>query len=108
MQLNVVPNGHDNAKDTHLSVYLYLMRGPCDDMLPWPLKGKFKVTLLNQIGDTKHHSVAHNISIEQVSSWSWSGTKMMWYHPRFIKTTTLISSEYLKNDSLFFEVSKLF
>ena len=102
IQLNVVPNSHDASRDSHLSVYLYLMEGPYDDKLRWPLKGKFKVTLLNQISDSKHHSVCHNISASKVTCYA----TMMWFHPRFIKTTALLSSEYLKNDSLFFEVSK--
>ena len=62
IRLNVVPNGYNKVKDTHLSVYLYLMSGPHDHQLPWPLKGKFKVTLLNQSSDTDHHSVAHYIT----------------------------------------------
>ena len=106
LQLNVVSNGHDTAKGTHLSVCLYLLRGPHDYLLPWPLKGKFRVTLLNQISDANHPIVGQNISVDQVT---WlDNSKMMWYHPRFIKTVTLLNSDYLKNDSLFFEVSKLF
>ena len=37
----------------HLSVYLYLMNGPYDDQLSWPLYGHFQVKLLNQIFDKK-------------------------------------------------------
>ena len=102
IQLNVAPNGCDTAEGNYLSVYMHFIRGPYDDMLPWPLKGRFKVTLLNQLGDTKHHSVAHNISADQLS---WCGTRTMW-DPCFIKVTTLQNSGYLKNDSLFFEISK--
>ena len=104
IQLNVVPSGHDNAKGTHLSVYLYLMEGPCDDKLCWPLKGKFKVTLLNQTSDTDHHVVTHYITGANRIGFI---IEKMWYHPRFIRTSTLLSSNYLKNDSLFFEVSKI-
>ena len=108
IQLNVVPNGYDTVKGTQLSVYLYVMEGPYDNTLLWPLKGKFKVTLLNQAKDTNHHSVTHQINgVNRVHFWTDSSSKMMWYHPRFIKTTTLLSSEYLKSDSLFFEVSKV-
>ena len=47
-------NGHDG---THLSVFLCLMKGPHDDELTWPLRGKFEIRLLNQISDSEHHSV---------------------------------------------------
>ena len=110
MKLNVVPDGCNNGKGTHLSVYLYLMEGPYDDMLSWPLKGKFKVTLLNQVGDINHHSVCRNSNgLNQIIRFS-NNTKEIWSHPRFIKTATLLDCDYdyLKNDSLFFEVSEVF
>ena len=42
--------------DEGLSVWLHLMKGPHDDMLPWPLKGKLEVKILNQINDSEHFS----------------------------------------------------
>ena len=106
IKLNVVPNGYDKVKGTHLSVYLYLIRGPYDCRLPWPLKGKFKVTLLNQISDANHHSVTHYINgANQVTGFFNSDD--IWYHDRFIKIATLLNSEFLKNDCLFFEVSEV-
>ena len=103
IQLNVVPNGCNTPEGNYLSVYLHFLRGPYDDFLPWPLKGRFKVTLFNHNGDTKHHSVARNITADQLS---WCGTRTMW-EAQFIKITTLQNSEYLKSDSLFFEVSTI-
>ena len=105
VKLNVLPDGWNNGKGTHLSVYLYLVEGPYDDTLCWPLKGKFKVTLLNQVGNINHHSASHNVvSVNRIISFS-NNTKEIWSHPRFIQTATLLNSNYLKNDSLFFEVS---
>ena len=103
MQLNVVPNGYSEAKGTHLSVYLFLMEGPYDDKLRWPLDKTFKVTLLNQSSDTEHHSVTRSVNGgKRIIS---SDAKDVWQKVHFIKTFTL-HSQYLKNDSLFFEVSK--
>ena len=56
MCLHVNPAGNNDGKDTHLSVFLYLMKGHYDDELTWPLRGKFEVKFLNQISDCKHHS----------------------------------------------------
>ena len=47
--------GHGDGEGTHLSVYLYLMKGSHDDELTWPLRGKFEIKLLNQISDSEHH-----------------------------------------------------
>ena len=39
-----------------MSVFLFLEKGQYDDELSWPMSGKFEVKLLNQIGDTEHHT----------------------------------------------------
>ena len=54
MCLKVDAAGHKdgNGKCTHLSVFLSLMKGPHDDELTWPLRGRFKVKLFNQISDS--------------------------------------------------------
>ena len=46
MCLNVCVAGISEAKGTHLSVFLFLMKGPHDDELTWPLRGKCEVKLL--------------------------------------------------------------
>ncbi|XP_065902959.1 TNF receptor-associated factor 4-like isoform X1 [Dysidea avara] len=56
MCLVVDAEGHDNAKYTHMSVFLFLEKGQYDDELSWPMRGKFEVKLLNQISDTEHHT----------------------------------------------------
>ena len=62
MCLRIDAAGVGEGKGTHLSVFLYLMKGPHDDELTWPLRGKFEIKLLNQISDSEHHSgtVAYN------------------------------------------------
>jgi len=55
MCLNVYAGGNGNGKGTHVSVYLYLMKGPYDDKLGhWPLRGMFKAELLSQVNDGKY------------------------------------------------------
>jgi len=54
MSLRVDVSG--NGEDTHLSVFLFLMKGPHDDELKWPLREEFEIKLLNQISDSQHHS----------------------------------------------------
>ena len=46
----------DNRSSIHLSVSLFLMKGPHDDGLTWLLRGNFEIKLLNQVSDTTHHS----------------------------------------------------
>ena len=55
MCLCVYSAGLIAGKKSHLSVKLYVMKGPYDDQLAWPFEGYCKVKLLNQISDTEHH-----------------------------------------------------
>ena len=56
--IKVYANGTGKGKDTHLSVYAYLMRGDDDDHLPWPFTGTVEVELLNQLKNNWHHSMS--------------------------------------------------
>ena len=55
MCILVYANGALEGKNTHVSIYVYLMRGVFDDDLKWPFHGKVNVTLLNQMADSNHH-----------------------------------------------------
>jgi len=58
MYLWVGAGGNGEFKGTHVSIFLYLMKGPYDDELEqlghWPLRGMFKVELLDQVNDGKY------------------------------------------------------
>ena len=51
--LMVYPGGFNHDSNTHVSVFLRLMKGEYDDQLKWPLRGTFKVQLLSQNGDER-------------------------------------------------------
>ena len=57
MYVEVVPQGRNIGKDTHLSVYVHLMRGEYDDDLTWPFQGKVTIQLVNQEADDRHREV---------------------------------------------------
>ena len=91
------------AKNTFLSVSLCLTKGPYDDELSWPMVGRFQVRLLNQTSDNFHHSRTNNVYNPNELG-SIDTTKEIWCDPQYIKITSLVSSQYLKNDFLIFEV----
>ena len=105
MKLNVVPAGQDLSEGHYMSVYLYIMSGPHDHYLMWPLKGKFQVTLLNQISNSEHHSVSYRNRVKRNQS------QPFWYCEEFISHKVLheisATRQFIKNDCLFFEVSEL-
>ena len=114
MCLRVDANGHKEGKGTHVSVYIYLMRGDNDDNLKWPFKGTIKVSLLNQLEDGQHHtkepwSLSHNVPREcsgrvtqgERGKDGW-GIRQFIHHQDLYKVGK--TCHYLKNDTLFFIV----
>ena len=52
--LRVVVNGVGSGKGTHLSLYVYLLKGEYDDQLQWPFNANITVQLLNWSGNNSH------------------------------------------------------
>ena len=100
-----------DGKGTHLSVYLNLMKGPHDDELTWPLRGKLEIKLLNQIRDSKHHSITLSYDSINVGRLTEQNRGNGWGYHQFISNDNLNKTtptcQYLKDDCLFFQVTKL-
>ena len=105
MQLNVIPAGYGFGEDRYMSVYLCIMDGPFDNELRWELRGRFEVTLLNQICDSRHHSFAYRVHANR------GQPRPFWYCDEFISFEDLrkmsASRQYMKDDCIFFEVCEL-
>ena len=58
--LSVFAGGNGDGLNTHVSLYLYLMKGEYDEQLNWPFQGKFTIHLLSQNAEDKkdHMSTA--------------------------------------------------
>ena len=105
MRLNVVPAGWNTSKGRYMSVYLYIMDGPFDHLLRWPLKGRFRVMVLNQISDHENHAVSYQNHANRCQ------TQAFWYCEQFISQEELreisATCQYVKDNCVFFEVCKL-
>ena len=111
--MTLCPSGCDDGAGSHLSVYLHLMKGPHDDELEqagqWPLRGVFRIELLNQFADQYHHAVYLTMDenvCKNCSSKIHLEDKLG--HPfgrsQFYPLSNLNNSIYLQNDSLYFRV----
>ena len=116
MYLCVYAGGYGSGKGTHLSVYLFLMKGSHDDELTWPLRGRFEIRLLNQISDSEHRSVTLSYDDDVPDTYTSRVTEGIrggcgWGKPQYISIKDLNkitpTCQYLKNDCLFFQVTKL-
>ena len=116
--LCVYPNGNSDGKGTHVSVFIYLMKGDNDDNLKFPFKGHIVISLLNQLEDKNHHtrepwSPEDNIS-EQNKGRVTTGERNSggFGYSKFIIHEDLTynsdrNCQYLKNNCLFFRVDKI-
>ena len=108
MQLSVLFNGNVSS---YMGVDLYIMKGPCDGQLEWPMKGEYEVKLLNQSSNCMHHSVTHSVTVSSshkpsyFSERNWAAS---WHSRSFISyEAVLTTNQFLKDDNLYFKLSKL-
>jgi len=116
MCLRVIAGGAGSGKGSHLSVFLYLMKGQYDTQLDWPLKGEFEMMLLNQLADFDHHSntvkfsektptaISNKVkSVEMAADGLGRNEFILMDELRKITNTC----QYLKDDCIFIRVCKL-
>ena len=104
--------GHGDGEKTYLSIYLYLMRGPHDDKLHWPLRGIFTIELLNQFNDSDHYKrdlIFTTKTDNNFTSRVVEGNRAArgWDFHQFASHYTLLYTNlsYLKDDALQFRIS---
>ena len=105
-----------NNVEDHLELALYVNIGLYDDYLRWPLRGQFKVTVLNQIIDDEHVSVTvtydddtdNECAIRRYEDDEDDGISVrckLISKRKLHKVTPTCA--YLRNDSVFLKVCKL-
>ena len=108
IQLCVNPVGNVAS---YISVGLYILKGPYDGQLQWPMRGNYEVKLLNQTSDTAHHSRFCSVkekNSDKPSFFSDRNWLPSWFSESFISHEALMTTcEFLKDDNLYFHVSKL-
>ena len=118
MCLNVDANGSKEGQGSHVSVYLYLMKGEYDDDLIWPLRYSCTVTLLNQLMDGYHQAKTltyskdekdrFNNRVHSAKKGATSRSDSAQGYPKFIAHDLLdlneVGCQYLTEDCLYFRV----
>lgn len=108
--LNVEVNGYETGKGSHISAFVYVMKGKNDEQLPWPCRAHVTIELLNQLQDEGHHRHSVDLENENAARVKEGETTGNGYGPhKFISHDELQydvkgNTQYLKDDSLFFRV----
>ena len=106
LRLCIKPNGDQTKRNKYLSVYVLLMKGNYDGMLPWPFRKKVTLTLIDQVSppvlrwnvESSLH-VAFLTGKPKTEEVDESQGIL-----RFISHTQLNSRCYLMDDTLFLQV----
>ena len=118
MCLQVYPNGNDEGRGTHVSVYVSILPGEFDDILPWPFCGYVTVHLVNQRRGKTHFHRTVELNTEATLHIRARpdplrilepGQSPSWGYHSFARDICRApaDTEYLKEDTLTFRVWKV-
>ena len=107
LKVKIYPGGCGDSENTYLSVFIIVMKGEYDAILPWPFKRKVKFTLIDQQEDPSQRK-NYTLEIfeknnpnfarplkEENAGWGWS---------QFISHENLNSRRFIVDDTLFLQV----
>ena len=115
LQLEVCANGYGSGEGTHVSVFVYLMKGEYDHMLTWPFKCDITIQLLNWREDKGHvekildfndsDDIKYRKRVMEGDRAPGLGLKFIPHSDLYYNVTN--NTEYINNDILCFVVSKV-
>ena len=104
----IYPNGVESAKNKYLSVYIKVIKGEYDAILPWPFERKVKFELIDQQEDPlQQQNVTNEITWSHGSVFSRPSEKENpgWGFGSFVPHTKLNTRRYIIDDTLFLRVT---
>lgn len=109
LRLSIVPFGDGRGKNTHLSVFIIVMKGDYDAILSWPFKKEVKFTLIDQQEDpVRRQNVIRKLTADIELKGNYDrpirGENKGRGFPEFISHDKLYSRRYIVDDTLFLQV----
>lgn len=95
------PDGDHSKRITYVSVFLRVMKGDFDAILPWPFRCNVKFTLIDQKDRMNVSERFINRPIQRSNSDAYISTIGS---RRFISHKNLMTSQYLVEDTMFLQV----
>ena len=105
----IYPNGDRDRRNTHLSVYISLMKGTYDAILPWPFRKTMTFTLIDQQENELNANNVARIFTPDPANPGFarpldSNSGPGYGFPLFISHEQLRSRRYIVDDTLFLKV----
>lgn len=109
LRLSIVPFGDGSGKNTHLSVFIIVMKGEYDAILSWPFKKEVRFTLFDQQEDPAgRQNVIRKLTADNALKGNYDrpvrGENKGRGFPEFISHDKLYSRRYIVDDTLFLQV----
>ena len=105
MRIKVYLNGIRDGKGTHVSVFIYILKGDNDDNLDWPFIGTAKIELLNLLEDKNHHFMTVPFKEEYNARVGYARGYLRFIPHSQLSGNPVNNTQYLKDDTLYFRVS---
>ena len=101
-------NGDGTGKDTHISLFVVLMKSEYDDLLKWPFNHKVTLRLINQEYPLiPERSITHKF-LPNADSGSFRKPietfNVASGFPEFTRQNVLDDPEFVRNDTIYFQV----
>ena len=108
-ELALFPNGRGSGRGTHVSVYVYSLKGDHDAELKFPVKFTITVQLLNQHRNQDHHTrdIQCEMTTEKIGSILYIGFDFKFIPHDALEWNRYKQSQYLKDDCLRFRITKI-
>ena len=108
MVLVVYPYGNGDGCGSHLSVYIYILKGEYDHQLKWPFLGEVSITLVDQrLGKHKTYTLEYTRAGSKEGARRFNNTLTDGFgYPTFIEHKYL-PPNYLKDDCLVFRIQDI-
>ena len=106
LKATLYPYGNGSAKGTHLSLFIKVLKGEYDALLPWPLQQTVWFRLIDQQPPTSVH-LAQNVDdylIYTIHDKPHGDESKSRGCPRFITLEKLKTRHYLVDDTLFLQI----
>ena len=107
-KIGIYPNGFGSGENTHLTVYLVIMKGEYDATLTWPFDKKFTFTLIDQQENehNRENIVESCTSNPKLSCFARPVEEENngWGFHQFVSHEQLQKKHYIVDDTIFFQV----
>ena len=108
LKMRLDPNGCGAGKNTHLSVYVVIVEGEYDAILPWPFLPQVTFTLIDQQEDTsKRENVVMSLKADprnKVYARPVSNKNLGRGFPTFMSHEQLQTRRYIADNTIFLQV----